>query len=374
MRLNFICRKCKVGRNGLAPLELSIIQNGERTVLTLEHRIDIKKWDSSKQRVRANKVANDYIEAISKQLMGIEISLISKGKDTSLTTIVDVFKNGFNEEKITILGFFNDWLKHYATDPTMTLMQYNKYKRTLGYLERYCNGTDININEITPMWIEGFYSFLIKSGNKNNTANTKMKHIKRILRTAKEEGIISTMPFTMKLHNDKLTYETLSLDEIKKIREKTFATDRLNKIRDCVVVALYTGLAYTDLKTLTKENVQDKVIIKRRNKTDIQATIPLFPFVKEILERWNYKLPVPSNQRMNEYLAEIIDICQINKHITCHSLRHTYATILLNNGVDLTTVSKCCGHSNTLITQSVYAQMQTKTIVDTVSSIADKII
>lgn len=138
----------------------------------------------------------------------------------------------------------------------------------------------------------------------------------------------------------------------------------MNNVRWLFLFQCYTGLAYTDLATLTKEDIKDGMIIKRRKKTKVQSIIPILEVTKQILEMYDYKLPILSNQKYNAYLKEIADICGINKELHTHLARHTMATICLNNGIDINVIAKILGHSSTRITLSTYAQLLNSTVAN----------
>ena len=130
--------------------------------------------------------------------------------------------------------------------------------------------------------------------------------------------------------------------------------------------ACYTALAYSDLASISIDDikVQNGVhfIQKNRIKTGVQYTIPLNDIAMEILQRYNYQLPVLTNQRYNSYLKEIADICGIDKKLTSHLARHTAATLMLNSGISIDVVAKILGHRNTAMTAH-YAKMLDKTII-----------
>lgn len=130
----------------------------------------------------------------------------------------------------------------------------------------------------------------------------------------------------------------------------------------------YTGLSYIDLCNLTKEDIKlafdGKLwIMIKREKTGVDSNVPLLEIPKQILAKYEGKmkggklLPVISNQKMNEYLGEIAEVCQIDKRITFHLARHTFATeICLTQGVPIESVSKMLGHTNIQTTQ-IYARV-----------------
>lgn len=150
--------------------------------------------------------------------------------------------------------------------------------------------------------------------------------------------------------------------------QKKFHSKRLERIRDAFVFSCFTGLTFGEMKTLTTDNFKlqndDKEWIdKDRNKTSIKAEILFSAIPHLIIDKYRGKLigkkllPIPSNQKMNDYLKEIAAIAGVNKNLTCHVARHTFATsVTLTKGVPLESVSKMLGHTNTVTTQ-IYAQV-----------------
>jgi site-specific recombinase XerD len=168
---------------------------------------------------------------------------------------------------------------------------------------------------------------------------------------------------------------------------KRFLMERLGQVRDIFLFSCYTGLAYADLQKLTPLEISTgidggKWIFTRRQKTDTPSRIPLLPMAQQILERYidhplfrekDKVLPILSNQKMNQYLKEIADACQINKHLTFHIARHTFATtITLSNGVPIETVSKMLGHRNLKTTQH-YAKILDRKVSQDMQVLKEKL-
>ena len=213
----------------------------------------------------------------------------------------------------------------------------------------------------------------------NNTAVQKMKQLKKVLKMAVEEGYIKVSPFKMTLKKEDVEVDPLTLPELRKIRSKKITIERLARVRDMFVFECYTGLAFTDMANLTQDNfVTDangaEWIIKSRQKAKIKSTIPLLAPAKEVYLKYQGELPTLTNQKYNSYLKELADICGIEKNLHSHLARHTFATTLLNNGVDMVSVSKVLGHANSRITEKVYAKMLPDTILSKVHNVASKII
>jgi len=158
----------------------------------------------------------------------------------------------------------------------------------------------------------------------------------------------------------------LSEDELNRIIDKKFLMPRMSQVRDIFIFCCYIGLAYADVKKLTTDEIitgidGEKWIWTNRQKTESATRIPLLPPALEIIDRHKNDpqclnqgrvLPVLSNQKMNSYLKEIADGCDIKKKVTFHTARHTFATtVTLTNGVPIETVGKMLGHRNLKTTQ-----------------------
>jgi integrase len=134
----------------------------------------------------------------------------------------------------------------------------------------------------------------------------------------------------------------------------------------------FTGLSYIDIKTLTPEHIEKDGtgriwIKKRRVKTGVLSRIPLLPIAKIILDKYkggDKLLPIQDPADINKYLKDIAILCNINKRITFHTSRHTFAsTVTLANNISLEVVSKMLGHTNTRMTTH-YAKLVDKYIAE----------
>lgn len=182
-----------------------------------------------------------------------------------------------------------------------------------------------------------------------------------------KNGWLDRDPFVgFKMTKREVERPFLTEDELNRIIDKKFIMPRMFQVRDILIFCCYTGLAYADVKKLTADEITigidgEKWIWTSRQKTDTATRIPLLPPALEILDRYKEDpqslsngrlLPVLSNQKMNSYLKEIADACEIKKKMTFHTARHTFATtVTLANDVPMETVSKLLGHRNLKTTQ-----------------------
>lgn len=164
---------------------------------------------------------------------------------------------------------------------------------------------------------------------------------------------------------------------------KKFASERLERVRDIFIFSCFTGLAYIDVKNLRQSNIRTSFddglwIMGKREKTGVNFNVPLLEVAKEIVEKYSGQLPddkvlpVMSNQKMNEYLKEIGEVCGIGKDLTFHLARHTFATLTLTKGVSIESVSKMLGHTNIKTTQ-IYARITDVKVSNDMASFAEKL-
>lgn len=237
-----------------------------------------------------------------------------------------------------------------------------KHKRCLKYFKEFClkeyGVSDLAFAKITRTTIDDLTSYIMVDCKcANNTTMKYMQIIKKIYRLGQDNGWVKVNAFSnYKFRMKTVARECLTEEELKAIVEKEFATPRLDYVRDMFVFSCYTGLAYIDIKNLRRMNIGEfktRAWIKsRRTKTNIEASLPLLPAARRILDKrnpdWFGLMPnallfdVISNQKLNEYLKEIADVCKINKPLTFHIARHTFATtVTLMNGCRLNQYLKC---------------------------------
>ncbi|NDP20380.1 MAG: site-specific integrase [Paludibacter sp.] len=310
--------------------------------------VKAKVYDYQQQLIREDELVN--VENMRNKILGIE-------KRSHL--LIGIFQQ-HNDEIKALIG------KEYALG---TLTRYEtSLKHTVDFMKWKYKVSDIDIRKINHEFITS-YEFYLKSVC-NCCQNTTSKYIKnfgKIIRICLANGWIQKNPFiNYKSKMVEVERPFLSEDEIDTMFHKTFSTDRLNLVKDIFLFSCFTGLAYSDVKKLSRKNIGigvdgDRWIFINRTKTDTRSNIPLLPISSAILEKYSNHpqvnnqdrlLPILSNQKMNSYLKEIADVCGINKELTFHIARHTFATtVTLSNGVPIESVSKMLGHKNLHTTQ-----------------------
>lgn len=374
MKLKMLCRQSKVRKNGTAPLELSIIINKQRCILSLEKYVEPAKFDVAKQKVKGDKVINEYLNLILNKCSQIELELLKLNK-LSLTNFINYFKGNIsNDDNITLLQMYdknNNLYKEKYNNNQINYTSYYKYLNNKKRVEQFLKTKglkDINIIDITPFFIEEFKNYCLSNLNVNTT-NKELKILKKILTLAVDEGIIKTSPFKLKLTDEKKKYDVVDYNTIISMYQKEINDSRIEKIRDIFILQCMTGMAFCDLMRFKREMIKDDIIIINRQKTNVQSIIPILDIAKEILIKYNYNLPLISNQKYNMYLKVLGDYFKLNISLHSHLARHSFACMLLNRGVDMKTIASALGHSSQKITESVYAQMNNDTVVNNIRKV-----
>ena len=383
MNILFFVLKTKLLKNGEAPILMRVTINGQYDEVRIQRSVPLKQWNASKGRSkgkdRAANELNEYLTELNslalkkhKELMleqaYITPRLILKrvfGKDTELRTILKTMQEEIESmRKVVGIDYSPITINRYV----------NVLNKLKAAVPRFYGKEDITFFELSPDFIK-FFDTLLKTeaGLCRNTIVRYMKCLKRIVNMVLAKEWMRKDPFYgYKMQQDETDPVFLTYGELKAIMDKDFKIPRLELVRDVFVFACHTGLAFSDISTLTREHlVQDnngdwwirkgRVKLEHRRKASSISNVPLLPIPLTILRKYENHplcvktgrcLPVMCNQRMNSYLKEIADLCGINKNLTTHAARHTFATtIALANSVPLEDVAAMLGHSTTRMTQ-----------------------
>lgn len=267
-----------------------------------------------------------------------------------------------------------------------TVQKYDRcYRRVQEFLKAKYNLSDIPLVEIGHKFITDLECYLrtVSMCNENTTAKF-LQTFKMIIIRARNNGYIKGDPFAnYKIQLKRVDRGYLTEDELKVLRETPITSKRIAQVRDVFLFACFTGLAYIDLKLLREDNIRtsfdgNQWIMTHRHKTDTPVNVPILDIPMELIERYRgqskkgYILPILSNQKMNQYLKDVAEVCGIEKNITFHMARHTFATtVTLSQGVPIESVSKMLGHTQIKTTQ-IYASITNEKISRDMAALAEK--
>ncbi|QCX00577.1 site-specific integrase [Aggregatimonas sangjinii] len=374
----------RVDKNNLSTVNARITVSGKKVIMSLNQKVDVDLWDSKRQRVkgtgRTSKTINNYLDEVRSELVFCyrDLKLESRvltpqlikarylGEDKKVHSLKDIFE--YHNDKMGI-KLATKTLCHYKTSQ----------KYILSYISKEYKKEDIYLQDLDYEFVIGFESFLRSyqprhyQGRIGN--NAVMKHIQRLRRMttlAYHMEWIARDPFVkFKPKIEKKEREFLTKKELERIEQFSTSFERLTVVKDLFVFGCYTGICYGDIMDLTKNNIVRGIdgnqwLMANRNKTGTPFKIPILPVAEKLIHKYqnhhrthfNGKLlPSISNQKLNSYLKEVADLCNIEKNLTFHMARHTFATtVTLTNGVPIETVSKLLGHTK-LATTQIYARV-----------------
>lgn len=388
-------------KNNQAPLYARITVDRKKLNISLKRRVDTRYWNPKIQRIRGTsekaRTINQYLDEVHSKLFQCYQELRADHKRITPQAIKSKF---VGDEKIdhhtlrNIIQYHNANMfskLHYNTSRLYLTSQ----RYILLFLKKKHKVEDIELADLDYKFILDFETFLRNHKPRNYRKkignNAVMKHIQRLRRMitlAYQLEWIDRDPFhkfKQKLLPTQRGY--LTSEELNDIEKLNIESMRLRTVKDLFVFSCYTGISYIDLMLLTNQSLvlgMDKTIwiVTQRQKTRNSVKIPLLAKALVLIERYKCDkrskmngtlFPMISNQKMNLYLKEIAVLAKIEKNLTFHMARHTFATtVTLTNGVPIETISKMLGHSK-LTTTQIYAKVLEKKVCDDMQILRDKL-
>ncbi|WP_394973992.1 site-specific integrase [uncultured Croceitalea sp.] len=388
-------------KNNQAPLYARITVDRKKLNISLKRRVDIQQWNPKKQRVNGNsekaRTINQYLDEVYSNLFQCYQELRTEDRQITPQAIKSKFLGDDKLERYTlrnIIDYHNTNMFSKLHNNTSRLYLTSQ-RYILLFIKKKYKVEDIELADLDYKFILDFENFLRNHKPRNYQKkignNAVMKHIQRLRRMitlAYQLEWIDRDPFhkfkQKLLPTNRGFLTSRELECIEKLNIKSI---RLRIVRDLFVFSCYTGISYIDLMLLTNKSLvlgMDKTIwiVTQRQKTRNSVKIPLLAKALIIIERYKHDkrsmindtlFPMISNQKMNAYLKEIAMLAGIEKNLTFHMARHTFATtVTLTNGVPIETISKMLGHSK-LTTTQLYAKVLEKKVCDDMQILREKL-
>lgn len=395
LKIKMIAHKGKPNKSGRVPILMQLTIGQQTCHISTKQNILPEKWGDGKPigHTREDQAITAVLEEIRTkaynkflQLQGQNINVTPERLKQALLGKDQVQPRGYVE-------IFDQWLVEYSkmvgiTTSKRTLDKYILVRNRLqDYIASQLGVKDISLEEVTPKFLSNFDNYLrVEYNMANNHAMKIRQKLRTIYKVAIDNGWVSKNPFsTVKIHFDPVERDVLTKSELTALIQTNMIFDRLEKMRDVFVFACFTGLAHCDVAGLTKENIitdeSGQVWLKtHRQKTSEVVDIPLLEIPQLIIKKYqgmkelNGKLlPTLTNSCSNLYLKEVAVRCGINKTLTFHMARHTFATtVTLSNGVPIESVAKMLGHRNIRTTQ-IYAKVIKDKLAEDMNNLATRI-
>lgn len=373
---------------------------GKAVEISLKHSIDYCEWDRKSECLNRNaensKRINKHIDDCRYRVMECYQQLLLEHNVITADKIKSLFLGETKSENTLtgLIAYHNNNMKNVLSSGTL-----KNYYTTEKYLRRFLKEkykcSDIFLSSLNYQFITEFEFYLrtCKPLEINNplTNNGIMKHMERLRKMVtmsyKMEWIVKDPFSNYKLKFKRTEMSFLNKEELHKIEHTIINNEFLERVRDLFIFSCYTGLSYIDLANLTGKNIIIGIdgeywINTSRQKTEVQVNVPLLPKAFQLIQKYRQDprvlsggnvLPILSNQKINSNLKEIARVCELDRSLTFHCARHTFATtITLTNGVPLETVSKMLGHTK-LTTTQIYVHVIKHKISDDMKKLKEKL-
>jgi site-specific recombinase XerD len=345
-------------------------------------------WNAESGRTYRDSTLNNELSKIESKIYDTRRSLLDAGLPLTASNIVDYY-NGKKKLKVYLLKYFTSHLQHIKSKAELSRITIAQYFTTFRIVQQFIQGTlkknDVLITEVDYRFIMDLDHYMVKNYldplERHIVRNTINKHHSRLrtllIKAIKEDIIVKNPYINFQLKHIKTQRVHLSEDEINLLKEHSLNNNTvLQKVRDFFLFSCYTGLRFNDAYSLKMNDIIEdengiSIISIQMGKTGDYVQIPLIKEAKELIEKYNdhpdrevlnFVLPRIRNQKINFHLKTVGDSIGINKTITHHVARHTFATLALNRGIPIEVVQKLLGHTDLKTTQ-IYAKMLTSTIV-----------
>lgn len=339
-------------KQGTVEIEVSL--NRKRIWINTGVRITKSEWNGTKVIRNADcrgmnmKIAN-AASSVAKRIAELELRDIY-----DLSMVVQVVQSTPSES-------FIEWLKDRVSRRRLAKGTRRHHESVVRSLESF--GHIQSFSDLTTANLKKWDDYLRERGIMQTTLHGYHKRLKPYIREAMQLGMIEHNPYdNLKIERGRHQEREYLLDDERERIEQLDLSDvpEADKARDMFIFACYTGLSYSDIVGIRKGDIKAvegrKMLYTQRKKTATPLHITILPKALAILEKYSYNLDVLSNVNCNLMLKMIAKACNIDKHLTMHVGRHTFATWALRRGIPIEVVSKMLGHTDIKTTQ-IYAKV-----------------
>lgn len=373
-------RKKQLNKQGTALVQVEASLNQRKVYFKTNIYLRPEHWDKRTSQVIVHPQADDLNSMLFEfvlHLQGIELALWKRGVPATLSLLKDAMKKN-RPVNVTFPVFAKEYVQH--SDRRESTKE-NLYT-TITVLQEFRPGLDFK--DITYSFLKDFEVYLREKGNGINTVAKHLRQLRTLVNEAINQGYIhaDAYPFRkFKIKQEKGRHEFLTPDELRKLENLEISDKKLRHVLDAFLFCCYVGLRFSDFCQLSPANFikinGKKWLYFKSIKTGIELRIPLHLLFEgkalAILERYSIEefASLGSNSEVNKALSVIAGMARIKKHVTYHTARHTCATLLIHQGVPITTVQKLLGHTSVKTTE-IYSEILSNTIVKDLKAVKRK--
>lgn len=368
-------RKKSLNKKGMALVQVEAYLERKKKYFSTKVYLKPDQWDTKKLIIKnhpnadaLNRLIYEHMSMIEKK----ELELWQQGRRISLELLKEVLST--SENNASFIPFF----KQEVTNSAMKESSKRNHLTTLSLLQEFKK--DVAFVDLTFEFVSSFEFFLQSKGYHTNTIAKHMKHIKRHINVAINKDYMEIQKYAFRKYKIKTIenkHTHLVPEELEKI-EKLNLTGKYSKHQktlDAFLFCCYAGMRYSDFVNLSSDNIieihQEIWLVYKSVKTNTEVRLPLYLLFEGkaliILKKYQDNMQdffhLRGNSNVNKELIIIAHLASLTKKISFHTARHTNATLLIYNGVNITTVQKLLGHKSVKTTQ-IYTNVMDMTIIN----------
>ena len=374
-------RKHTLNKQGTALIQVEAKLNQRNIYLTTNVYIRPEYWNNNTaevinhpQAIELNAMLFEYVI----YLQGIELSFWKRGIQPTLALLRDAVK-----KKSPVNITFTEFSQKAIISADKSDSTKENLMSTVRLLDRFRPG--LTFEDLSYTFLKDFEAWLRNSGKNQNTISKHLRQLRTLTNEAINEGYMQADAYPFRKYKIKIQKSQkpfLTPDELIRLERLRVDNNREQHILDAFLFCCYTGLRFSDFRTLTASNIipvnRKKWLCIKMQKTNIDIKLPLELLFEgkalEIIDKYEtieQMADIPVNADTNKILSEIAKKSKIKKHFTFHTARHTCATLLIYQGVAITTVQKLLGHTSVKTTE-IYSEVLSSTIIKDLRSIKKK--
>ena len=379
LKVTFYLKKNEERADGTVPV-LGRIRIGKSMVqFSTKVYVVPNLWDvKSGRAVGKSKPAtatNKELDRISLDIHSAYKDLLTKKENASAVDVKNAFQ-GISSEQETLVSYYGKFNENFfkKVGVNRKLETYKRYCVALNHLKDFLriryNVKDMPFQSLTPSFVSS-YDLYLRADLKmsHNTIVNIIANLRSVIKSALNDGLLRQDPFIgYTFEYSQTVPRFLSEKELKLMMGTPLPKSNLNLVRDVFLFSVFTGISFSDIRNLTEKNLAQAEdgtwwIHSARQKTGTPFHVPLLELPLELIEKYrgitkNGRLfPMLSCSKTNINLKKIAAICGINRRVTFHQARHTYASVItLSQGVPLDTVRELMGHRDWRATR-IYAHL-----------------
>ena len=370
-------RKKSLNKRGVALVQVEAYLNRKKKYFSTKVYLRPDQWDAKKLLVKnhpnadaLNRLIYEFMAMIEKR----ELELWQQGKPITLEILKEMLsEQQEQEDKSSFIPFF----KHEVMTSNLKESTKRNHLSTLALLQDFKK--NVTFSDLTFEFVSSFEYFLQSKGYHTNTIAKHMKHLKRHINVAINKEYMDIQKYAFRKYKIKTVengHTHLAPEELEKMEtlQLTGRYIKYQKTLDAFLFCCYAGMRYSDFVNMKPENIvemhQETWLIYKSIKTGTEVRLPLYLLFNgkgiQVLNKYQANLQdffhLRDNSNVNKELIIITRLAGLSKKVSFHTARHTNATLLIYNGVNITTVQKLLGHKSVKTTQ-IYTNVMDMTII-----------